>query len=36
MPVTTNNTYLDKDTRRLIDEAAANTAEVAQRLGTTT
>lgn len=34
--MTNANTYLDKDTRRMIDEAAANTAEVAQRIGITT
>lgn len=30
---TPNNTYLDPEARRLVDEAAANTADVAQRLG---
>lgn len=34
--MTTEIKYLDPDTRRLIDEAAADTADVAQRLGRTT
>lgn len=34
--MTAEITYLDQETRRLIDEAAADTADVAQRLGMTT